>query len=85
MGISKKSPEVAIPMDYSKLRGRIVEKFGKNAAFAEAIGISETTLSKWLNNQKYWKHEVMIAAVEALEIPLDEIGDYFFTRKIQDT
>ena len=83
MGISKKDPLVRIPMDYSKLRGRIIEKFGKQGTFAETIGWSEKSVSEWLNNQKYWPHEAMINAVEALEIPCDEVGIYFFTRMIQ--
>lgn len=85
MGISKKTPKVAIPLDYSKLRGRIVEKFGKQGAFADAIGWSEKSVSEWLNNQKYWPHEAMIRAVEVLEIPESGVGTYFFTRLIQDS
>ena len=85
MGISKKKPSVAIPLDYSKLRGRIVEKFGKQGSFASAIGWSEKSVSEWLNNQKYWPHEAMIKAVEVLEIHESEIGTYFFTVLIQDS
>lgn len=84
MGISKKKPKVNVPIDYSKLRGRIVEKFGKQGAFAEKIGYSEKSVSEWLNNQKYWPHEAIIAAVDALEIPIGDVGTYFFTRLIQD-
>lgn len=84
MGISKKAPAVRVPMDYSKLRGRIVEKFGKQSEFANRIGFSEKSVSEWINNQKYWPHEAMIMAVEALEIQLCDIGGYFFTKLIQD-
>ena len=85
MGISKKKPLVPIPLDYSKLRGRIVEKFGKQSAFADAIGRSEKSVSDWLNNQKYWPHEAMLAAVNVLDIPQCEVGAYFFTQVIQDS
>ena len=85
MGVSKKNPRVAIPLDYSKLRGRIVEKFGKQGAFANAIGWSEKSVSEWLNNQKYWPHEAMIRAIRALEIPESDVGAYFFARLIQDS
>ena len=84
MGVSKKKPKVQIPIDYSKLRGRIVEKYGKQGAFAEKIGWSEKSVSEWLNNQKYWPHDAMIAAVDALEIPNGDVGSYFFTRLIQE-
>lgn len=83
MGISKKTPAVRVPMDYSKLRGRIIEKFGKQGAFADKIGYSEKSVSEWINNQKYWPHEAMVTAVDALEISPNEIGDYFFTKLIQ--
>lgn len=85
MGVSKKEPKVPIPIDYSKLRGRIVEKFGKQGAFAEKIGWSEKSVSEWLNNQKYWPHEAMIAAVDVLEIADNDVGTYFFARLIQDS
>lgn len=85
MGVSKKKPRVQIPIDYSKLRGRIVEKYGKQGAFAEKIGWSEKSVSEWLNNQKYWPHDAMIAAVDALEIPNGDVGVYFFTRLIQES
>ena len=85
MGVSKKEPAVLIPLDYSKLRGRIVEKFGKQSSFADAIGWSEKSVSEWINNQKYWPHKAMIDAVAALDIPEAEVGVYFFTRKIQDS
>lgn len=85
MGVSKKKPAVPFPIDYSKLKGRIVEKYGKQSAFAEKINVSEKTMSEWLNNQKYWKHESMIAAVKALDIPESEVGAYFFTLLIQES
>ena len=85
MGISKKPDRVPIPLDYSKLSGRIVEKFGKRGAFAAAIGWSETSVSKWMNNQLYWPHEAMLAAIKALDIAETEVGSYFFTPKIQDS
>lgn len=85
MGISKKPPKVPIPIDYSKLRGRIVEKFGKQGAFADEIGWSEKSVSEWLNNQNYWPHEAMIRAIQALEIPESDVGAYFFARMIQES
>ena len=39
-----------IEFNFSKLRGRIVEKFGKQEDFAKAVGISYVSLSKRLNN-----------------------------------
>ena len=72
--------------DYRKLTGRIVEKFGTRKAFAEAIGISENSMSQKLSNKmaittddiKEW------CKPELLDIPCDQIGVYFFTLKVQE-
>lgn len=40
--------------DYSKLRGRIVEKFGTQVNFAKAIKLSERTLSLKLNGKIFY-------------------------------
>ena len=83
MGVSSKEPTVARPFDYSKLRGRIREIYGKEGAFASALGVSAKTLSDWLNNKKYWKHEFMSIAIDLLDIEDCDVGSYFFTRKVQ--
>ena len=41
--------------DYSKLNGRIVEKCGTRANFAEMMGLSERTISLKLNNKISFK------------------------------
>lgn len=66
--------------NYSKLRGKIVEKYGSIAAFSTALGISNITLSMKLNNKIRFTSDDIIKIVELLEIPTDEIGDYFFTQ-----
>ena len=85
MGVCKPDPKktVARPFDYSKLRGRIKEVYGKEGAFADALGITPKSLSDWLNNKKYWKHEYISIAAELLMIPDSEIGLDFFTRMVQ--
>ena len=37
--------------DYSKLRGKIVEKYGSQSAFVRAFGTSENTFSLKMNNK----------------------------------
>ena len=61
-----------------RLQARIVEKFGTQKAFADAIGMEKSTLSRYLSQGKDWKGSLMIKAVEVLEIPADEIDSYFF-------
>ena len=71
-------------LDYSKLRGKIVECFGKQALFALAMGLSERTVSLKLNNIRCWTQQEIIQACEVLMIPTAEISNYFFTQKPQD-
>ena len=61
-----------------KLKARIIEKFGDQKKFAEAIGVSESTLSRYLSIGRDWKGSIMIKAIRALEIPDDEVDTYFF-------
>jgi hypothetical protein len=69
-------------MSYAKLRGRIKEKFGTNAAFAEAMDIDASSLSAKLNNGSPWKREEIELACELLEVPIEEVHLYFFTQKV---
>lgn len=67
-------------MSYSKLRGRIVEVFGDNKKFAKAMDINASSLSFKLNNRTQWKREEIERACILLEIPIDEVHLYFFTK-----
>ncbi|WP_438838157.1 DUF739 family protein [Streptococcus pluranimalium] len=69
--------------DYSKLSGRIVEYFVTQQSFANAMGLSERTVSMKLNNQRFWKSNEISKACEILEIPSSEINLYFFKQKVQ--
>ena len=64
--------------DYSKLRGRIKEKFGTQDRFANALGIGRVSLSQRLNNSLGFSQEEILRAAELLEIPTEEIPAYFF-------
>ncbi|HEL9630585.1 TPA: DUF739 family protein [Streptococcus suis] len=70
--------------DFSKLSGRIVEKFGTQYNFAIAIGLSERSLSLKLNNKVGWKDEEMEKAIELLDLDITEIPSYFFTYNVQE-
>lgn len=65
-----------------KLRDRIIERFGTQKAFAEAIGIPNSTLSRYLNVGRNWRGETLIKAVRLLDIPDDEIDGYFFEPRV---
>ena len=68
-----------MPRDYSKLIGRIIEKFGTRSAFADAMGLKHEALSRRLNNKADFKTEEYIRACDLLDISPKEIYTYFFT------
>lgn len=65
--------------DYSKLKGRIVERFGSQRAFAEKLGITEVSLTRKMQNQAAWKQSEIVKAKNLLGIPPEETDLYFFT------
>lgn len=69
--------------DYDKLGGRIVEMFGTQYKFAEAMGISERSISLKLNGKVGFKQEEISRACQLLDISEDKISEYFFKRKVQ--
>lgn len=69
--------------DYSKLLGRIVEKYSTQSAFAVAMGISERTLSLKLNNRIPFKQTEIQRSCVLLDIKVADIPAYFFTMKVQ--
>ena len=71
--------------DYSKLLGRITEKFGTQAEFANAMGVSERSISLKLNNKVSWKDNEISKAVEILEVNPKDIPAYFFKYKVHES
>lgn len=71
-----------LTFDYSKLRGRIVEKYSTLSAFAQAIGISDGTLSSKMNSKTYFSNEEIVEACKLLGIQFEEVQSYFFTLKV---
>ena len=68
--------------DYSKLRGRIVEKYGNIRAFSEALGISPAATYDYLNNHTPFNQRSIEKWCMLLEIPLKDAFPYFFTPKV---
>ncbi|MGL5434645.1 MAG: DUF739 family protein [Lachnospiraceae bacterium] len=69
--------------DYSKLKGKIVECFGKQQSFATAMGWSERTCSLKLSNQVFWKQPEISKAAKLLGIKKAEMQYYFFDDNVQ--
>lgn len=68
--------------DYSKLRGRIVEKFGSQSKFAEHIKLTQNTVSRKMNSDIGLSRADIMEWCQALDIRKEEIGSYFFTVKV---
>lgn len=71
--------------NYSKLIGRITEKYGTRRAFASAIDMAESALSARLNNVTPFKADEIkkICASDILDIPDEAISEYFFTLEVK--
>ena len=67
-----------IRFNYSKLRGRIIEKFGTQQAFAAELGISDCTISTKLNCHSYFTQPEIAKAINILDIDPSEVTSYFF-------
>ena len=70
-------------MSYSKIRGKIKELFGINENFAKAMGMDLSSLSAKLNNKSPWKREEIEKACGLLQIPIEDVYLYFFTKKVE--
>ena len=68
-----------IRFNYSKLRGRIIEKFGSQQAFAMELGIGDCTISTKLNGHTYFTQEEIAKSMKILDIDPQEVTSYFFT------
>lgn len=71
--------------DTSKLRGRIVEKYGSQASFSKAVNNSLSYISQYLNGKKMLSQKTIDKWAAALEISSEDIPDYFFKKKVHET
>lgn len=74
-----------LEFDFSKLRGRIIERYGTCADFAKAMGKGATWLSDRLLSKTPWDLEeiAQVCQPEFLDIPNEKIHVYFFTLKVR--
>ncbi len=81
--IEQKEGGKKLSYDYRKLSGRITEKFGTQSNFANAMGLSERSISLKLNNKVGFKQPEISKACSLLEIAREQINEYFFKENVQ--
>lgn len=69
--------------NYDKLKGKIKEIFNTQEEYAKAIGTSATSINYKLNNKKLFSQKEISKSVKALNIPFNEIADYFFNQNVE--
>lgn len=72
-----------VSFSYDKLRGKIREVYGTQDRFADALGISKSTLSQKLNNCSEFTQQEMMDSMRLLNQGLSQIDTYFFTPKVR--
>lgn len=73
--------ERKILFDFSRLNGRIIEKFKTRAAFAAHLGMQPSALTNRLSQRtQFHADEIMIICQpDCLDIDAQDIQAYFFT------
>lgn len=70
--------------NYNKLRGRIIEKFGKLEMFAKAMCWTRPTLSNHLTGFVEWRQSDICRAINLLELSEGDIQTYFFAYDVKN-
>jgi len=73
-----------LPINYNKLKGRIVEKCGTQGTFAQKMGLSERTMSLKLSGKIPFKQPEILKALEVLDLTDDDIQAYFFAVEVKN-
>lgn len=71
--------------DFSKLRGKIREVYGKGGEtkYAELLGLSTASISGKLNGKIPFSLPEMDTTIEEFKIEPLEIFEYFFKKKVE--
>lgn len=71
--------------NYSKLKGRIIEKYNTQDNFAKALNKPPQRISGVLNNKFTLDQDEVTKWAECLEIPLDQYGIFFFAYEVHES
>lgn len=73
-----------VKYDFSKLRGKIKEKYDTIKAFSLDMQLDSTTLSKKLNSITDFTSSEILKACKLLQISTEEVEKYFFVLKVRE-
>lgn len=73
---------MALEYDYSKLKGRIVEKYGTQRAFAEALGTTQVAVSNKMNQKSGFDTKDIERWSDLLEIDRADYSLFYFAKKV---
>lgn len=71
-----------ITFDYSKLKGKIIEKYGSQTAFAKALGVSDATMTSKMTGKTYFSQDEIMKSIVILGINPGAATEYFFTVRV---
>ena len=71
--------------DYSKLLGRIREYGYTQKTLANTVKMSVSQLNQCLKNKSNFKHTKILEICMVLDIPVSEIGAFFYALKTRKT
>ena len=75
---------MSVIYDYSKLRGRLIEKYGTVARFSQFLDVSKSTVSLKLNNKVDISRDDIIKWSKILEISPSDYGAFYFVQKLNE-
>ena len=67
-----------MPYTYNKLRGRIIEKYGTQEKFADALHMTKQGISLKMTGKTAFSQNDINRWCELLDIKTEQIADYFF-------
>lgn len=73
---------MVLEYDYSKLKGRIVEKYGTQRAFAEALGTTQVAVSNKMNQKSGFDTKDIERWSDLLEIDRADYSLFYFAKKV---
>lgn len=71
-------------INYNKLKGRIIEKYGSFYNFADALGVSKVSLSKKMNGHSGFSRDDIVKWCGLLSIDRNDLEAYFFATDLNE-